>query len=128
MLFPGAPTTAAGVFPKAELPRVPEPVSCFPEDNKGESVVKFGEDPNLKTEGVCEVAAAEEEVPVVLDAKVIRGPLVVILVLEEAAVAPLLLLAPSGEQLNIFWLVKLFETKVGKEVENEVSEAEGPLF
>lgn len=136
MLFPVLPT-AADELPKAEQLRIPNPASCLllvsdgsdPEDGTGNSVVKTGEDPNLKKEGVGDEDAAteEEELLLLLDAFV-TGVLVVKLLLVEDAMAVLQLLAPRDEELNIFWLVKLFETRVEKGEENEVFEARGPLF
>lgn len=104
MLFPAAPIEAADELPKAELPKVLNPVSCFPEDDTAKSVVTFEEDPKLKRDGVCEDAATEEELLLVLE-EVTGGVLVVILLLREAAVAAPLLLTPSDELQNVVWLV-----------------------
>lgn len=123
MLFPVLPAAAADELPKVVLLKIPNPASCLLEDDTGKSVVKTGEDPNLKKGAGDEDVTTEEELLEVI----VTAVLAVMLLLVETAVAVLLLLAPRDELLNIFWLVKLFETGVGKGEENEVFEG-GPLF
>lgn len=98
-----------------------------PEDDTGKPADVRGGDPNLKKEVVeDEDATTGLEELLLLDA-IVTGVIVGMLLPVESAVALLPLLVGADELLNIFLLVKLFDTG-GKEEENEGLAIRDPLL